>query len=207
MESIQIFYERMMKRVDTEENRQRLKEMDIEIPKQEWVERIPERFRNVFKTKKINMDRISKVAIKYVECKAWEKGAWLVLCGERSGMGKSFDCAYVLSKFIESTGRGFIWDMPETILAEIFENIYMMDAYKKQSMLIIDDFDKCATGNGDDNSWKRNKMHELIDYRMDVRILPTLITTNVDRKRLEEIYTPYICRRIWEASENFREIK
>jgi DNA replication protein DnaC len=166
---------------------------------------LPERFRDVFNNGTIDESRISNGAKKYVADKAWEKNAWLVIAGSESGKGKSFDSAWVAWNFIKETQRYILWTMPEGIITGIMTGKIEKDI-KKVSMLIIDDFDKFHSAESD-TAYKKNLIHGVIDARMDIRIFPTIITANADRKMLENIYTPYIVRRIWEASEGYRDVK
>lgn len=176
-------------------------------PIADYTKNLPERFKNIIRDGKVDESRISPVAKKYVSDRAWEKKRFLVLVGFESGHGKSFDASWVVYNYlVETKGKGFLWDMPERICSEMMESDYMMYAYKNSAFLIIDDFDKFKAGDGD-NAFKKNLMHELIDYRMDIKMRPTIITANADRKTLEQIYTPYIVRRIFDASEGYRGIK
>lgn len=171
-----------------------------------WFDNIPERFRKVFRDGTVDESRVSPVVKQYCQDKAWKQNSWIVLAGLQSGKGKSFDACYILSKYVEDTESGFLWEMPERIVSDMIDSNYLLESYKKASLLVIDDFDKFKASEGD-NAFKKNLMHELIDYRMDVKMRPTIITANADWKTLEEIYTPYIVRRIKDACGKYIAIK
>jgi hypothetical protein len=198
----------MYNTIDTNINKNRMKyyetyEYEYNKP---WYDKIPERFRNVFKNGNVEDKLICSAAKDYVRDKAWRKGAWLFIGGSGSGIGKSFDCAWVVSKYIEDTKKGFIWEMPEKITSDMISSDYMTIAYEKQTMLVIDDMDKFASSEGD-NAYKKNIMHHLIEARMDIKLLPTLINCNADVERLEKIYTVPLIRRVLDASEGYRSVK
>lgn len=145
--------------------------------------------------------RISRAARDYVAVNAFREGENLIIVGEKTGMGKSFDIAWTLWQI----KKNFYWAMPQEIVRMSIKDANEIQVMKDCGILVIDDFDKINTGSSE-ISYQRNLMQEIIEHRRNRACLPTFITSNAGVDRLNEIYSEYTMRRIFQGCK-YREVK
>lgn len=183
--------------VSYEDWKKRTEMMDEQEIKDKLIKSIPDKFQGVFLSGKTDENKISPIAKKYIETKAWEKGLWTFLFGSRSGSGKSFDTAWIMYKKMKTN---FYWVQPNTIIRSYFNDSTYFNDIMKSTTLVIDDLSWVMLEEGDGDK-VRSIFHELIDYRANIQMLCTHFTSNKGLSEIEKTYGIYITRRIIDMCE------